>query len=147
MTETFQIKFTSIDLVSKSLELPNTTQNSEIDFNFLVDLKVSPELKIAVVITDVTLSRDSGRSRLAFFKLICVFEFPEFDLVFPKLDDGKFEIPINIEILLKSTGLSTVRGVIYSELRGTYLQNAILPLIDISSIVLQGRDKKEAVNS
>jgi hypothetical protein len=143
----FQLRFQSIELVAKSLEPPSgQLKDDDLNFNYLVDLKLSPEQKLAFVITDVTLLRISDKSTLAYFKLLTVFQVLNFDDVFKKVDHNVFDVPLQLEILLKSAGLSTIRGVIYSELRGTYLNNAILPLIDIASVIIKSRGNKEDSN-
>jgi hypothetical protein len=139
----FELRFSQIELVSKRLALPQSNpEKQDINFNFLVDIRLSQEKKLAVVSTEVTIFNLIDKSELAYIKIFCAFEFPDFENVFKKIEDNVFELPLEIEILLKSAGLSTARGVIYSELRGTYLQNAVLPLIDISSIIIKDRQKQ-----
>ena len=139
-----QIKFSAIELIAKSLEPPIAPIEKEnIDFNFLVDIRVSEQQKEALVLTDVTVLKHSDKTKMAFFKLLTSFEIMNFEESFKKVDDHKFEVPLALEILLKSAGLSTIRGVIYSELRGTYLQGAVLPLIDIAGIIMENRKKEE----
>ena len=49
-----QIKFSAIELIAKSLEPPIAPIEKEnIDFNFLVDIRVSEQQKEALVLTDV----------------------------------------------------------------------------------------------
>jgi len=140
----YEIKFLAIELVSKSLGEPPKEKIEELEFTFtfLVDLRVHPERKIAAVITDTTILKVLDKEQVAFFKILCAFELPDFDQIFKKVDENKYDTPVELEILLKSTGLSTMRGIIYSELRGTYLQNAILPLIDIASLVKKNKKSK-----
>lgn len=142
----YELKIGAIDLIGKLIELPTgqPLQKDDINFDFIVDLKLSPEQKIAGVITDVTILRKPDNLRLAYFKLLTVFEFPKFEDIFTKVGDHAYDSPIEIEILLKSTGISTMRGIIYSELRGTHLNEAtVMPLIDIASIIVENRKKKE----
>jgi hypothetical protein len=44
------------------------------------------------------------------------------------IEDGD-QFNFDIENLLKSIAISTMRGIIFSDLRGTILHNAILPLV------------------
>src|SRR6266496_3751975 len=141
--KSYNIKFVAIDVISKSLHEPGKelTEKQDFTFNFLVDLKVNQEQKMAAVITDVTILRVKDNFKAAYFKLLCVFEFPDFDQIFKKIEEKRYDTPIELEILLKSTGISTIRGVIYSELKGTYLHNAVMPLIDMASLVKAQRQK------
>ena len=66
-----------------------------------------------------------------------------FDDYFTKNEkENKYEVPEELEIVLKSAGISTSRGIIFSELEGTYLQGIILPLVDIASLVKKNIKKK-----
>ncbi len=141
----FNIRFVSIELVSKSiLEPPPDLQEKEsFIFNFLVDLKVVPEHKTAAAIASTSILLQKDNKELANFKIYCVFEFPDFDTIFTKMEDNKYDTPVELEIILKSTGLSTIRGIIASEVKGTYLQGAVLPLIDMNALVRNQRKKTE----
>lgn len=83
--------------------------------------------------------------QLAFFKTALVFEIFEFDEIFKNVGEDKYDIPVGLEILLKSAGISTTRGIIYSEVRGTYLHGAVLPLIDMATLIKAQYKIKEAV--
>jgi len=145
----FNIKFVTIEIASKSLVDPTAIKikddkNIDCRFDFLVDVKIGPSEKVALAVTDVTVIEAVTNIQLAKFKTICVFEFPEnFDVYFTKNEENKYDMPVELEIILKSAGLSTTRGIIFSELRGTYLHGAILPLIDIASLIMESRKKKE----
>ena len=148
----YEIKFVGIELLSKAISDPPDPlkQTAYFSFNFLVDIKLDPPNKNAGVLTtvDILYIKESGeKNNAANFKILCVFELPDFDAVFTKTDNNKYDIPIDMEILLKSAGLSTIRGIIYSEVRGTYLHAAILPLIDINELVRDQHVQKEQNSS
>lgn len=144
------MKFKGIELIEKVVVYPQAIASlppsEEIDYTFtyLVDVKLDALQKMAVTITDITIDFAKDTSiKLAKFKTFCAFEFPEFEEVFIKTNDDKYEVPVDIEILLKSTGLSTTRGIIFAEVRGTYLHNAILPLIDLITPIREEHRKRE----
>lgn len=141
--KSYKIDFKGIELVSKLLEEPKELQGGEIKFhfNFISDLKLFPPNKTVFIVTEITISETISNRKLALFKTLCMFTFPDFENIFKLREDDKFDIPLNLEITLKSAGISTSRGIIYSELRGTYLSNATLPLIDIASIIINDRRK------
>ena len=95
---------------------------------------------------DITINELDNQAKLAFFKTICLFEFPEFDAHFTKREDNNFDIPVDLEIMLKSVSISTARGVVFSELRGTYLHGAILPLIDIATPVKLAHEQRAKIS-
>ncbi|MEO6611491.1 MAG: hypothetical protein ABIT05_05140 [Chitinophagaceae bacterium] len=146
--KSFNIKFEAIELVSKSIsEPPNDLQGQEgFTFNFLIDLKAAPDQKRAIVLTEASIIRLNGMKELAKFKILCVFEVDNFDILFTeKTDQGvkKYESPVELEVILKSAGLSTIRGIIASEVKGTYLQGAVLPFVDVNTLV---RDKRKEIS-
>ncbi len=51
-----------------------------------------------------------------------------------KNDNNTYSIPVNLETLLKTISISTMRGIMYSEFRGTTLHRAILPIITADSL-------------
>lgn len=49
---------------------------------------------------------------------------------FVEPESNKVQFPESIIIALNSIAISTTRGILYSELKGTYLHGAILPVLD-----------------
>jgi len=147
--QVFNLKFTSIELVSKFLYTPpilNPEAPISFNFNFNVDIKVDVEKKMAVVISEISINEITHGTKLANFKTACLFEVADFEKIFVKAGENTFDIPVDLEIILKSAGISTTRGVIFSELRGTYLHGAILPLIDIATPVRIAHEQKGKLN-
>lgn len=66
---------------------------------------------------------------LASFSIVCVFEIFNFESLFkPTADDTG--LPQGLLNLLNTVVIGTMRGVKFSEFRGTALDNAILPVLD-----------------
>jgi hypothetical protein len=155
MSEAYKIRFAAIEIISKSIAEPpkeiieiqrdnNAPSLATFNFNFLVEIKLGAPQKVAVVITNVTIFEAKENTELARFKTACIFELPDFDVIFTKTGENSYDTPEDLEIILKGSGLSTSRGVIYSELRGTYLQGAVLPLVDMATLIKdQKRKAKE----
>jgi len=141
----YQIKFIAIEIVAKSFkEAPTSLKPGEpinISFNYLVDLNVIPERSLTMVVTNVDIFISPENTDVGNIKTLCVFEVGDFNNVFDIQSGKPTSIPLDLEVLLKSTGLSTTRGLIHSEVKGTYLQGAILPLVDIGTLVVEQRAK------
>lgn len=140
----FNIKYLGIDILEKKIITPEKLVDGKatFTFNFLVDYKLREEDKVSLVLTEINIRNDNNID-LASFKIISIFELPDFNTIVTKSDKGKLSIPMELEIILKSAALSTSRGILYSELKGTYLHYTILPLIDIGNIVKEQRKKEE----
>jgi hypothetical protein len=139
--QVYNIRFLTIELISKSLSEPSSATTGLFNFNFVIDIKVDASRNLAVIMSDISINNLDVSSIMARFKIACVFELPEFNRILTKIEENKYEIPEDLEIILKSAALASARGVIYSELRGTYLHGAILPLIDIATLVKTDREK------
>ena len=138
-----EIKFGAIELISKKLVTrpPREVLPAEYGFTFKVGINASSERKLAIVVTEIGIELIADSTELAKFHTAMFFEFLDFESVFTTADGVKYEMPIELEILLKSVSLSTTRGIVYSEVRGTYLHEAVLPLIDIPGMVRADREK------
>jgi len=141
--KSFNIRLAGIELIEKSMALPpqSPVDGSNYNFNFSVDLKIGPEEKVGIVLTDVTIVSEVNevKKEVGKFKTVMGFELPDFHKIIKRIDDNIYDVPVELEIILKSAGISTIRGVIFSELRGTYLQSIVLPLIDIATLIQKQR--------
>jgi len=138
----FEVRFIGLELIEKTLIEPKDVEpNSKFVFRYTADFKLSIEKKIAWVMTEVKIIEETTQLQLANFKGLSVFGFPYFEKVFTILKDDMYDVPVELEIYLKNEGLSTMRGILYSELRGTYLSKAVLPLIDVAPLIFEARKK------
>ena len=112
----------------------------------MVDLKIVPEQKFVLVLTETSIIHVTHNKQVAKFKILCSFEIGDFDNIFIKKDNNTYNTPIELEVILKSTGLSTIRGIIHSEVRGTYLHGIVLPLIDVNTLI-RNQVKEEEKNN
>ena len=55
---------------------------------------------------------------------------------FENKKEKKMEFPEDFSIALNSVSISTLRGIMFSQFRGTYLHNAFLPIINPKSLEL-----------
>jgi hypothetical protein len=98
-------------------------------FELIVEAKVSEPQKIIMWITDVKIKIDEQTTALAKFTVACIFEFLELNKLVSKNENGQYVVPVELDNLLNPIAVSTTPGFIYSELRGTYLNAAIMPVI------------------
>jgi hypothetical protein len=59
-----------------------------------------------------------------------IYEILNFVDVIKISTDGKLDIPQALIEVLNSISISTTRGVMFSTFKGTFLHNAVLPIID-----------------
>ena len=135
INENIGFRFVSIEIRSKSLkELGEAKENVKITFNVRSNSKVMAEQGIVIMNTTVLIFDANSTDIFAEFNVDCLFQVIEFEKHI-KLNDRKlYVIPPQLEGIIKPVSISTVRGIIYSELRGTYLNNVIMPVIFMDSM-------------
>ena len=77
----------------------------------------------------------SKKYELAKFRIAFLFEIEDFENVIKLNDQNIYIVPHHFENIFKPVAISTARGIIYSEFRGTYLQGAIMPVIFMNTLV------------
>jgi len=99
-----------------------------------VQVTVSPEVQnIAFTVTNIGVKQYDGTEVYARLGVIIAYRVENFNEVFP-IEEGKHVILPEVHTLLTSISLSTTRGILFSQLRGTYLHKAIIPVIDLTTL-------------
>lgn len=129
------LQLRSIELLKNSIVMPSTPEVSLANFNFNINLesKADAENKIIFVIVSVEVKTADQNHILGSLAASCIFGIANFDDVIKIEDGGKLNIPKGIAEILNSISISTVRGIMFSSFRGTFLHNAFLPIIDPQS--------------
>ncbi len=97
------------------------------------------------IFVKVNLSEEPERAiHLASFIFVCIFEIENYDEVVTLNDNGLYTIDYDLEMYLRSASISTSRGIIWCELKGSYLHNAVMPVIDVRS--LQNLTGRQIIN-
>jgi len=128
----FQIK--AIELVDFKLNQLKNPLPEQTTFHFNINLEqaVNDDNKVVIVVAAVEILNEDKTAQLASIKGSCIFEvinFDEFMVEGTKL----VSFPDSAVITLNSITLSTVRGLMFGQFKGTHLHNAILPIIDPSA--------------
>ncbi len=122
----------AIELLNSSIKLPANTNKPITDFNFNIGIesRIDAPNKLVFVIVHVEIKNDDQSIILGNLSVSCIFEIANFDNIINLEADGKINMPQELIETLNSISISTVRGVMFSTFRGTFLHNAILPIID-----------------
>jgi len=130
----FQIK--GIELLDVKLNCPNQPLPAQMIFHYNIGLehKINAENKIVIVIATVDVLHEDNEARLASLRASCIFEFTNFE---DFLIEGsqQVSIPDTILVTLSSVSISTIRGIMYSQFKGNFLHNAILPNADPKALI------------
>ena len=132
----YQLK--GIELLDCSLNHPKKHIPARMIFNFDIKLEhkiISDNNLIAVALT-VDINDEQKSNKLGSIMASCIFEIPELKIYIDK-NSNLPKLPEPFLTTINSISISTVRGVMFSQFRGTFLHNAILPVIDPKSFVMQ----------
>lgn len=131
----YRIKIDGVDLLSKTLNTLSTAENITFNHQLKTQAIGDEEKDMVVVFVQVKISNLNMPSKVAAeINIAMRFGIENFKDVFPKNETGKYFIPSEVENLLKSMSISTMRGIMFSEFRGTPLHQAILPIILMDSL-------------
>ena len=130
------LQLRAIELLNNSLNLPATPDFnfSSFNFNISIESKGDANNKVVFVIVNVEIRNDDQSLILGSVTVSCIFEIANFTDVIQLNAEGQAIIPGGLIHVLNSISISTTRGVLFSTFKGTFLHNAILPIVDPKQI-------------
>lgn len=131
--QSFSFALKQIDLIEKSLRLLNKKEK-KVDYDYDISLQLMPDPSLNQSFHFISVNiftKGQEKDFIATFKLGFVFEIPNLETIATTNDEGA-TLPEDLLNLLNAVVIGTMRGVIFSELRGTQLDDAILPVLDPS---------------
>lgn len=132
----FQLK--GIELLDFCFNHPKQQIPVQMVFNFEIKIehKILADNNFIAVVVTIEINNGQRESKLGSIMVSCIFEIPELkEYIDPK--NNTPELPEEFLTTINSISISTVRGVMFSQFRGTFLHNAILPVVDPKSFVTQ----------
>lgn len=132
----FQLK--GIELLEACLNHPKQTIPDLKVFHFDMKLehKLNIENKIIAVVIYVDLFNVQRDVKLGSITSSCIFEIANFT-DFLDLKTNNVNLPDDFLITINSITISTARGIMFNQFKGTFLHNAILPIVDPKSFIVQ----------
>lgn len=128
-------RLVNIELFEVELRPPKQPLPADADFEFDIGggHQFYPDKKLIIAHTDVTIRLKNRDEKLGRIGTAVFFEVSNWDELI-SIEDGKVDVPSSFLTVLNSIAYSTTRGMLYMQLRGTYLQNAHLPVIDPANL-------------
>ena len=128
----FQIK--TIELMDTCLNAPQEPLAAETVFQFEINLehRINVEKDFVIVICTVSIQNETKDHLFGKLRSSCVYEVKELSKIVDP-ETKSVAIPEVFATTLNAVSLSTTRGLMFSYFRGTFLHNAILPIIDPKS--------------
>ncbi len=133
--KTNPIKFHGIEIIEKVMSKTQADSDTEFNYDISVQTIINHEKKFILEFVKANIKGNNTREILATITIACGFLTDDFDAVFFKNGVPVKEINPGLERALRMISISTLRGIIFSEFRGTKLHSAILPDIDPESML------------
>jgi hypothetical protein len=146
MEHTYSVKLKGIDLLSHSVEAPQEigVDAEQTIFNFSVEERANFELKTFLTGLKVEINSKDNSDKLASFFVLLSFDVENFDSII-KQENGKLLIPKPLSLLTAQISLSTMRGIIYVYLKGTHLNDVLMPIIDPTIFFTEKAEKERSI--
>lgn len=113
---------------------PSEQKLQKFSFQIRNEIKIEEGKNVVAVVVHVDVKTENQSVDLASFSLLSVFEILNLELVIQFERNGKLKMPKHLFETLLQQAIATTRGVLYGHLKGTYLQGALLPLIQLNEI-------------
>lgn len=132
-----EIKFTGIELLKSAINMPSSQEVplNNFNFNITIESKGDAEKKLLFVIVNVEVKSFDQKETLGSIVTSCIYEIIKFT-EFVEIDpNGTMIVNPQLVEILNSISISTTRGAMFATFKGTYLHQAILPIIDPKSFL------------
>ncbi len=127
----FQIK--GIEILETSIVAPKNRIDNNTVFGFDLQLNQSFNLERELVIVTCVINvlDNDTKDKLGHIKASCLYYVEKLEKYIDK-EQSTTTLPEGVTVMLNSISISTVRGVMYGVFRGTFLNGAILPVVNPS---------------
>ena len=132
-----EIQFRSIELISSNITalLFNIENNNAFTVEIKTEIQLNQENKFIIVIISVQIFNESKDFQLGSLTTNNIFFVENYESIVTQEGNGKVSIPDTVVTSLNSISISTTRGVMWNTFKGTFLHNAILPILDPQCII------------
>jgi len=109
-----------------------TAPLSQIDFLYEISLNLDADIQknLFLVTPTISIMNPERTITFAYVKTKCFFSVNNLSTF---VKNNSLQIPDSLRDRMSSISISTSRGIMFCELKGSYLNNAILPIIDVAN--------------
>lgn len=135
MNKEFTFQITNIDLLEATLnpQIGSLEENQVFNYDINLEHKININEQVLIVVCRVIITSENQEEIFGKYKAGCIFKIDNLKDFTNQEDENKLDLPNNLVVTLNSISISTIRGMMASFYRGTYLHNAILPIINPTS--------------
>lgn len=129
----FRLK--NIEFLQSSLAAIDHSISIDTIFKFNINIEHSVSIKENCIAIKPIIEIFTEENDFILGKLSSSLLF-EFENLASYVVDREVKLPIDIIVSMNSISISTIRGIMFSTFKGTYLHNAFLPVIDPKSFTI-----------
>lgn len=135
MENNFAFSLKGIDIVNSIIEAPTVSRHLT-TFGFDIQFKITPNPNenLVTIFVDVKVKDQEKNDRLGQFSALFHFGVDDLKKMLLAKASNQMEVPQPLLSTLVGISASTLRGLMFGAFKGTFLHNAILPLVDIGSL-------------
>ena len=135
----FTLQLKKMELLDVKLNQPEQPLPDNMTFNFNLNItyKLNEEKELANLITSISVLSEDHKTQLGSIKSNCAIFIQNLANYID--ENKKISLPDELITSLNSLAISTTRGMMFSEFRGTFLHDAVLPLLNPQNVT----NKKE----
>jgi hypothetical protein len=123
------LQLDSLRVAECHISLPKVPENIlTFDYVIVVENTIEEDLGLVYVNVDVHV-RDQDETPLGQYKVNCAFSIKNLKALELKRDSGKARLA-KLAAIWNSIAISTVRGMMHADFKGTFLHNAVLPIVN-----------------
>lgn len=124
------LNITAIEILESSLKIPSNAKSvTKFIYDIKIENKTDLEKHSIFSIVSIEILDSLNNESLCSLTVSCIFLVKNFEKIIAQ-SQNSFEIPEAMIDIINPISLSTARGMLFAFLKGTFLHNAILPIID-----------------
>jgi hypothetical protein len=131
--ENIEFQLTNIEILESEIKAPKEplANNTIFSFDIALEQRFNVEKELIFVICDITtFPQGNQEQKLGKYRSSCIFKVHNLSKYIA--ENKKINLSEDFIVTLNSVSLSTTRGLMFALFKGTFLQGAILPLLDPS---------------
>ena len=135
-TQNISFRLKNIELIQSNITPIDYILSPDVIFKFTINIEHLVNIKdnIIAIKPNIEIFTEENETILGTLTASLVFEF---DNLSAFVIENEIKLPLDIIIAINSLSISTVRGIMFSTFKGTYLHNAFLPVIDPKAFSIQ----------
>ncbi len=131
MTQEVKFQIKNIELLDFALKQPDLplSEETKYKFNINIEQKFNESEHLVAVTTTINIIREADQQMQGVISANCIYQVENLNQ-YANEKTKTIQLPAQFNTTLISISLSTTRGIMFSQFRGTFLHNAILPIIN-----------------